>query len=113
MKVTVDDLRAAYCFLKRVAFHNDRRLPSAGKVVFVAKPLAAHGYFGQAGDKHCIWIDTTDTKTVARLLQIMVHEMIHLALGHQDVPNKYAHEHDFKEAARAIESDLGWRRGSV
>lgn len=113
MKFTDVDLRAAYAFLKRVAFHNDRRLPSAAKVVFVAKPLANHGYLGKEGDADCIWVDTTDTKSVDHMLKIMAHEMLHLALGHQDVPNKYAHETDFKEAARAIELEMGWPKGSI
>lgn len=113
MKFTERDLRAAYSFLKRVAFHDDRRLPSAKNVVFVAKPLTHHGYLGKDGDADCIWVDTKDTKSVTKMLQIMAHEMIHLALGHQEVPNRYAHETDFKEAAGAIEVEMGWPRGSV
>lgn len=113
VKFTASDLRAAYAFLKRVAFHNDRRLPSARRVLFVAKPLANHGYLGKEGDADCIWVDTKDTKSITKMLQILAHEMVHLALGHQDVPNKYAHETDFKEAARAIEIEMGWPKNSV
>ena len=47
------------------------------------------------------------------MLHILAHEMVHLALGHQDVPNKYAHGTDFIEAARAIEIEMGWPKGSV
>lgn len=113
MKFTAADLRAAYAFLKRIAFHNDRCLPSANSVSFVAKPLASHGYAGIDGTKSCIWVDTSDTKSIGMMLQILTHEMIHLALGHQEVPNKYAHGTDFKEAARAIEAEMGWPKGSV
>lgn len=113
MKFTADDLRAAYRFLKRLAFNNDRRLPAASNVLFVAKPLKAHGYHGMAGDKHCIWVDTTDTKSLDMLLRIVAHEMLHVALGHDQVPSKYAHGHDFREAARAIEAEMGWPKGSV
>lgn len=113
MKFTAADLRAAYAFLKRVAFHNDRRLPAAAKVVFVAKPLANHGYLGTDGDSPCIWVDTKATRSITFMLQILTHEMIHLALGQEEVPNKYAHGTDFKEAARAIEAEMGWPKGSV
>lgn len=113
MNFKPEDLRAAYAFLKNVAFHNDRRLPAASKMRFIAKPLANHGYLGKEGDADCIWVDTKDTKSVTKMLQILAHEMVHLALGHQDVPNKYAHETDFKEAVRAIEAEMGWPRGSV
>jgi gentisate 1,2-dioxygenase len=113
MKFDESDLRAGYCFLKKIAFNNDRRLPSVNKMVFVAKPLKAHGYHGKAGDNHCIWVDTTDTKSLDMLLRILAHEMLHAALGHDQVPNKYAHDTDFKEAARAIEIEMGWPRGSV
>ena len=113
MKFKVADLRAAYAFLKRIAFHNDRRLPSAKSVEFVAKPLKAHGYHGMHEGRHCIWVDTTDTKSLDMLLRIMAHEMIHAALGHNTVPNKYAHEADFQEAARAIEIEMGWPKGGV
>lgn len=113
MKFTADDLRAAYRFLKRVAFNNDRRLPAAGKVGFVAKPLKAHGYHGMAGEQHYIWVDTTDTKSLDMMLRILAHEMLHVALGHDQVPSKYAHGKDFKEAARAIEAEMGWPKGSV
>lgn len=113
MKFTADDLRAAYRFLKRVAFDNDRRLPTANKVHFVAKALKAHGYHGMAGEQHCIWVDTQDTKSLDMMLQIMAHEMLHVALGHDTVPSKYAHGTDFKEAARAIEIEMGWPKGSV
>jgi len=110
---TADDLRAAYAFLKKIAFHNDRRLPSARSVSFVAKPLANHGYMGEDGDRPCIWVDTKDTNSVDFMLKILAHEMVHLALDHRDVPNKYAHGTDFKEAARAIEAEMGWPKGSV
>lgn len=113
MKFTAADLRAAYVFLKRIAFHNDRRLPSASKVSFVAKPLANHGYAGTDGDKDCLWVDTKGTRSIDMMLQILTHEMIHLALNHREVPNKHAHGIDFKEAARAIEAEMGWPKGSI
>ena len=113
MNFTAADLRAAYAFLKKVAFHNDRRLPAASKVMYIAKPLANHGYLGKVGEVDCIWVDTKDTKSVTKMLQIMAHEMAHLALDHQEVPNKYAHGTDFKEAARAIETEMGWPKGSI
>jgi len=47
------------------------------------------------------------------MLRILCHEMLHAALGHDKVPNKYAHDTDFKEAARAIEAEMGWPKGSV
>ncbi len=113
MKFTADDLRAAYRFLKRVAFNNDRRLPAADQVLFVAKALKAHGYHGTDGSRHCIWVDTSGTKSLDMMLRILAHEMLHVALGHDKVPSKYAHGCDFKEAARAIEAEMGWPKGSV
>lgn len=113
MKFTAGDLRAAYVFLKRIAFNNDCRLPAASKVDFVAKPLKAHGYHGCTDGKHCIWVDTTDTNSLDIMLRILSHEMLHVALGHGQVPPSYAHETDFKEAARAIEIEMGWPKGSV
>jgi len=113
VKFNAADLRAGYAFLRHVAFHNDRRLPASTKVEFVAKPLKAHGYMGESGGRPCIWVDTQDTKSLNKMLQILSHEMVHLALGHMVVPAKYAHETDFKEAARAIEIEMGWPKGSV
>lgn len=113
MRFTADDLRAAYTFLKRLAFNNDRRLPAAKRVEFVAKPLKAHGYHGAINGQHCIWVDTQDTKSLDMMLQILAHEMLHVALGHDKVPPSYAHGTDFIEAARAIEIEMGWPKGSV
>lgn len=113
MKFKSSDLRAAYEFLRRVAFHDDPRLIGGGSITFVAKPLAAHGYYDIRNGRHCIWVDTTDTTSVTKMLQIMAHEMIHLALGHAHTPEKYVHQTDFKEAANAVAHEMGWPKGSI
>lgn len=108
-------LRAAYEFLHLVAFDSDPRLPPSRSVRFVTRKLKHHGYHNFVRGRHTIWVDTSDTKTWALALQILAHEMIHL--GRRDYmydPNEAeAHDALFRESARAVETRMGWKRGSV
>jgi hypothetical protein len=114
MKFTADDLRAAYAFLKRVAFQNDRRLPAARNVQFYWKPLEDHGYHDFVGGRHHIWIDSVDTHSMTHMLQILAHEMGHvMLLPHQKMSGDDPHDAQFRELMRVVEIEMGWPKGSV
>lgn len=108
-------LRAAYEFLHLVAFDSDPRLPPAKSVRFITKKLPDHGYHNFVRGRHTIWVDTSDTKTWSLALQILAHEMIHLGRRDCMYGNDEAAAHDtlFRQYARAIETRMGWKRGSV
>ena len=113
MKFTAATLRSAYEFLRAVAFNNDKNLPPGRFVRFVARKLKHHGYHDYVRKRHTIWIDTADTKSVDFMLKIMAHEMIHLARRDHDASDEDAHDTLFQAAARAIEQQMGWPKGSV
>lgn len=115
MLFTPADLKAAYEFLKIVAFRNDHNLPKSSSVRFVVKKLKDHGNLDFDNGKHTIWIDK-HTKSWTLVLQIMAHEMIHLSRRDHIISNAADDdEHDtlFVQSARAIEIEMGWPRGSV
>lgn len=114
MKFTADDLRAAYRFLKRVAFANDVRLPAAGNVKFYAKEIEHHGYHDFIKGRHHIWIDTADTKSLDMMLRILAHEMCHIImLPHQKMSGDEPHDAQFHALTRIVEIEMGWPKGSV
>jgi hypothetical protein len=114
MNFDESDLRAGYCFLKKIAFHNDRRLPSARNVKFYWKPLADHGNHDFIKDRHHVWIDSVDTKSLTHMLQIMAHEMGHIILlPHQKMSGDEPHDAQFQALMRVVEIEMGWPKGSV
>lgn len=113
MKLTTTTLRAAYDFLRRVAFDDDKNLPPSRAVRFVACRSKHHGYLVYERRRYTIGVDTVDTKTVDFLLKIMSHEMIHLARRDRDVSDEDAHDTLFQQAAHAVEQQMGWPKGSV
>jgi hypothetical protein len=118
MKVDARALRAAYDFLRIVAFPECKRMPAGRHVEFVAKKLVNHGYHSEHEGTHTIWVDTKAAQDVSLLLKIMAHEMIHVALtavdsAYSDASNKFAHDENFKQMARAVEHEMGWKKGSV
>jgi len=70
------------------------------------------------GATHHIEISERRTGHLNTLLSSMAHEMIHTALGQADsayneVTNKLSHDENFKQMARAIEHEMGWKKGSM
>lgn len=115
MKLTPGDLRAAYDFLKKTAFKHDR-LPAVSKVEFVlgvSRDPDEMGAYGKDGEGHVIWINPKHVRTVNKLLHVMAHEMLHLHLASHSEKCGDWHDTQFTEAARVIEHDLGWPKGSV
>lgn len=113
MKLTPATLRAAYDFLRRVAFDDDKNLPPSRAVRFVARRSKFHGYLVYERKRYTIGVDTVGTTSVDLLLQIMSHEMIHLARRDRDVSDEDAHDTLFQAAAHAVEQQMGWPKGSV
>jgi hypothetical protein len=113
MKFDESDLRAGYTFLRQVAFHNDSSLPPAKAVRFIVRKLKHYGYHDFVRGKHTIWVDRA-TKSWTHVLQILAHEMAHLARrDHVYNTDEEAHDTLFQQTARAIEIEMGWPRGSV
>jgi hypothetical protein len=80
-------------------------------VTFQAKRLKKfHGFYEYP--QHIVTINT-DTKTVTQLLQIMAHEMIHVALEQNAASDHAVHDSNFESLARIIEFEMGWPKGSV
>lgn len=113
--LTPENLRAAYDLLRRIAFDDDQNLPMGRHVRFIACPLLkAHGYQAYTRKRHTIWVDASGTKTWTMALQILAHEMIHLARrDYLRNTEQEAHDTFFQEAARAVEHRMGWTNGSV
>lgn len=110
MIVTPANMRAAYEFLRKVSFKGIR-LPASRRVNFAAKRLRTHhgyAYYPEFG------IDAdTGTSCMTRLIQIIAHEMIHLALEQNAASNHEFHDENFQALARIIEHEMGWPKGSV
>lgn len=113
MKFTASDLRAAYRFLKQVAFHDAATLPPPESVRFVVRKLKHHGYHDFKKGRHTIWVDR-QAKSWTLVLQILAHEMTHLARrDHMYNTDEEAHDTLFDQTVRAIEQEMGWPKGSV
>ena len=111
MKVTPALCRAAYEFMRAASFIG-ARLPTAKRVEFITNKLVHHGYYGLVDGQHTIWINK-GTKTPTQLLQVVAHEMCHVALSHHASRTGDWHDEYFKALARSVELDMGWRKGSV
>jgi len=108
--VTPVSMRAAYKFLREVSF-SGVKLPPPSKVRFRAKKLKKyHGIYEYP--QHVVTINT-ETTSITQLLQIMAHEMIHVALEQNAVSDHSEHDSNFKSLAGIIEFEMGWPRGSV
>lgn len=112
--LTPENLRAAYDLLRRIAFDDDNNLPTGKHVRFIVRKLKVHGYHDYTRKRHTIWVDREDTKTWTMAMQILAHEMVHLARrDHVFNTEEEAHDKFFQEAARAVEHRMGWTKGSV
>ena len=114
MSLSSDNLAVAYEFLRVSAFDRDPHLPSSKFVRFRTANLKNHGDYEYAKGRHIIRLDKSgDTKSWTHALQILAHEMIYLAMRHQDVSDAEAHDTSFKQAAAMVEEKMGWPKGSV
>ena len=108
--VTPKTMKAAYEFLKKVSFAG-LKIPESKNITFEAKNLKKyHGYYKYP--EHIVTINT-GTKTINGLLQIMAHEMIHVALEQNAASDHDKHDAHFEELARIIECEMGWPKGCV
>lgn len=110
MIVTPESMRAAYQFLRAVSF-SGLRIPSPQKITFKAKRLK--NYHGLYEYPENIVTINTETRSVTQLLQIMAHEMIHVALEQNAASDHDKHDDNFEALARIIEGEMGWPKGSV
>jgi hypothetical protein len=98
----VNDLQAAYRFLKITAFH-DMRLPA--RVRIEARPLRnAWGYYY---DNKKIEIDSR-IKTWDKRLKVLAHEMVHAALDQAGAFDTSVHGEAFKTIAAVVCERMGW-----
>ena len=110
MIVTPETMRASYIFLKKISFKG-LNLPKPAEMTFEARKLKKyHGYYKYP--EHIITINT-DTRSISQMLQIMAHEMIHVALEQNAASDHDRHDANFEELARVIEGEMGWSKGSV
>lgn len=110
MVVTEKSMRAAYRFLKDSVF-DDVALPSVDSIQFKKKKIKKlHGFY--EFPPHRITIDTS-TKSYQQLLQIMAHEMLHVALEKAGACDHEKHTAPFVALADAVCIDMGWPKGSV
>jgi predicted SprT family Zn-dependent metalloprotease len=110
MIVTEKSMRAAYRFLKDSVF-SDVPLPSVDGIQFKKKRLKdLHGFYEMP--PHRITIDTA-THSYEQLLQIMAHEIVHVALEQTGAHGHEEHNAPFKALAEAVCIDMGWPKGSV
>jgi len=108
--VTPENMRAAYEFLQKVCFQ-DIRIPSSEKITFKVRKLKSyHGLYEYP--KHIVTINS-ETRSITHMVQIMAHEMIHVALEQNAASDHYRHDANFEALARVIEHEMGWPRGSV
>lgn len=108
--VTPESMKAAYEFLRKVTFAG-LNLPNSSRVTFKAKRLKKyHGLYEYPG--HVLTINS-DTRTITGMLQIMAHEMIHVAYEQNGKSDHDKHDANFEEMARLIEAEMGWPKGSV
>ena len=106
--VTPHTMRACYDFLRVVAFEGCK-LPKS--VRFVAKPLRdKHGLYEYP--PHVISLDT-GIRSLVKMMQVMAHEMCHVALEKTGYCDHDKHDHHFKALANIICAEMGWPRGSV
>lgn len=104
MIVTPENMRAAYEFLLKISFKG-LRLPPPAKITFAAKRLKKyHGLYEYP--EHIVTINT-DTKSVTALLQIMAHEMIHVAFEQNAASDHDKHDANFEAMARLVEHEMG------
>jgi len=108
--VTPEAMQAAYEFLRKVSFKG-LKLPPSKKVTFQSKRLKKyHGLYEYP--EHILTINS-DTKSVTGMLQIMAHEMIHVAYEQNGKSDHDKHDEHFEALARIIEGEMGWPKGSV
>ena len=108
--ITSKQMKSAYEFLQKVSF-SGLKLPPSSKVTFRARRLKNfHGFYEYP--EHIVTINA-DTKNITHLLQIMAHEMIHVALEQNADSDHYLHDQHFESLARIIEHEMGWTKGSV
>lgn len=108
--VTPKSMRAAYDFLRRISF-SELRLPDSKRVTFLAKKMKRyHGYY--IYPENIITLDSS-INTVGRLLQVMAHEMIHVALEQNAACDHDEHDEHFNSLARIIEVEMGWPKGCI
>lgn len=78
---------------------------------FRAKRLRLyHGYY--VCEDRVITIDTS-IKTMDKLMQVMAHEMIHVALEQNAASDHSEHDEHFNSLARIIEQEMGWPKGCI
>jgi predicted SprT family Zn-dependent metalloprotease len=113
LKITPEMLRASYDYLKKVAFHNNRKLPASKNVTFLANRLKNYGYHLEDDGSHTIWVSRTEAKDITQVLQIMAHEMCHAVLVEHSEQCGEWHDAQFKALARIIEVEMGWTKGKI
>ena len=108
--ITPQQMKSAYEFLQQVSFR-DLKLPPSSRVKFRVKRLKKfHGFYEYP--QHIVTINS-ETKSITHLLQIMAHEMIHVALEQNAASDHDIHDQHFESLARIIEQEMGWGKGSV
>lgn len=99
----MNDLRAAYQYLKASAFH-DIKLPT--RIRLFRKHLRlAWGYFTCP---NTIDIDSS-IKTGDKLLKVLAHEMCHAALEQNAACDHHEHDANFHALAEIICDRMGWK----
>jgi hypothetical protein len=99
LKLTRDNLRAAYAYLSETEPFSRWNLPDADDVTFkVARSAAYFGWHTFDGSHHVIAISGATVHDTATLLATMAHELIHV------------HEHHAKQCRRAGGHSIAFHR---
>ena len=108
--ITPESMKAAYEFIRRVSF-SGLKLPSSKRIQFKARRLKMlHGYYLYPDN---IIVINAETPDISRMLQIMAHEMVHVALEQNASCDHDQHDEHFRALADVIEDEMGWQRGSI
>ncbi len=104
-----EHLEAAYDFLRKLPPFKGWKLPEADAVHFrVAARQDAHGEYILREGTHHIMISSCHCGHLDTLIQIMAHEMVHLAQEESGHANNSQHNSDFKRRALRVSKLLGF-----
>ena len=112
MIVTEKSMRAAYRFLKSVAFRGVP-VPAISRVRFYPFAHGPNEIAFHAMHPHRIWITPEEIRSFTSLLKAMAHEMCHAALDEHAPCDTSDHGVLFRNLAVSVEQEMHWPKGSV
>lgn len=110
-------LEAAYALLLTTPPYRSWRLPDPSQVEFRAQVCrkeegwyCRYGRKGSRTERHVICVDVSSVHTLADLIRVMAHEMIHVHEEQRGIRSH--HGAAFKRAARRVCTIHGFNRGA-